>query len=137
MQNHDIRAKTTLEQDTSDLLRSLEEEPHDAAYFTKLLKAASQYVYPGSDITDYQNYKFKGHQLCSKCETDRGREDPDAERERWLRFRLQTCMLQSVTFRSRPNRSVERWLKGLFNTFTSCIDCYKGYLRIKRDIGPM
>ncbi|UZJ56809.1 hypothetical protein CBS101457_006129 [Exobasidium rhododendri] len=137
MTDYEIRGKTTLEKEISDLLRNLEEDSHNATHFGKLLKVASQYVFTNPDVTDYEDSRFKAHQLCSKCQTDRSSNESDAERERALRFRLQTCMLQCVSFRSKKNRVLERWLKGLYSTMIDCIECYKGYVRVKDEIGPM
>jgi hypothetical protein len=112
MADFNIQAKTSLEQDIFNVLRSLEEEPHDVGKFGKLAQLANQYVHIRPDDPDYEEAGFKAHQLCSKCQTNRTSDDPDSERERKLRFRLQTCMLQALSFRVSKNRLLSKWLKG-------------------------
>lgn len=134
MSGYDIQHKTGLELEIIAYLRSLEENPQGLESFAKLIKVAHAYVQTDPAITEPEDSRFKAHQLCSKCQTDRSSYDGDARKEKELRFRLQICMLRALSFKL--NRMISTWLRGLYSTINDCVECYKGFLRVKREIGP-
>lgn len=134
MNGYDIQHKTGLEVEIVSLLKSLEENPQGLDSFAKLVKVAHAYVQIDSDITPPERSRFMAHQLCSKCQTIRSNYDEDAKREKQLRFRLQTCMLRALSFKL--NKTISTWLRGLYLTINDCVECYKGFLIVKREIGP-
>lgn len=134
MSNLDIRSKTPQEIEIIDLLQKLRINPAATESFAKLIKLSNQYVLIDPVVVESEDARFKAHQICSKCQIDRSNSDADARGEKALRYKLQVCMLRTLGFV--PNKSINRWLQGLFNTIIGCIDCYKGFLRAKDEIGP-
>lgn len=131
---YDPPNKTQIEEEIFTLLQSLEANPQAVEDFAKIIKLANQYVQVNADVSQPEMSQIMAHQLCGKCQTNRGQEDFARHKERDLRFRLQMCMLRALSFKL--NKHISIWLKGLFNTIMNCYDCYTGFLCIKKEIGP-
>lgn len=132
--DYDPPNKTPIEEEIFTLLCSLEKDPQGLGEFAKIIKLANQYVQVNVDITQPEQSQFMAHQLCDKCQTNRdGKEWLAQRKEKDLRFRLQMCMLRALSFKI--NKHISIWLKGLFDTIISCDACYKGFLRIKKEVG--
>lgn len=134
MADPDLKVPTELEKEITELMRALEERPQDVDKFAKLMRFADRYV-QNTDVAQPEESQFRPHQLCARCYTNRRLDDPDVGKEKELRFRLQVCMLRSLSFKL--NRLIRIWLKGLYSTLSECVDCYKGFLRAKRELGPL
>lgn len=134
MNGYDIQHKTGLEVEIVSLLQILEEDTQRLDSFQKLLRVAHAYVQVDSEVTTPETPRFMAHQLCSKCQTIRSNHDEDAKREKRLRYRLQVCMLRALSFKL--NKIISAWFQSLYLAINDCVECYKGFLRIKKEIGP-
>jgi hypothetical protein len=134
MADDEIQHKTGLEIEIISLLKCLEETPSAKESFAKLIKVSHAYVQLESDVTTPDRARFMAHQLCNKCQTIRSNYDDDVQKEKQLRFKLQTCMLKALSFKM--NSRIATWLRGLYLIINDCVECYKGFLRLKREIGP-
>lgn len=134
MADDEIKHKTGLELEIIGLLDRLEEAPQALESFAKLIKVAHAYVQLEADVSIPERARFMAHQLCSKCQTIRSNYDDDAQKEKQLRFKIQTCMLRALSFKL--NSKISTWLRGLYLTINDCVECYKGFLRVKKEIGP-
>lgn len=140
---------SSLESNIIQRIRALEEDPLKVDVFGQLIPLANDYTQRNRRLIEDASVpssesEFHPHQLCGRCDVSPGRRlsvadgdgeevGEEGEKEKKLRFRLQVCMLRSLSFKVK--RSIAIWLNGLAKQAYSCMDCYRGLVQAKQEIG--
>lgn len=132
-------AKTPLEEDLCTHTLALVKDFKSHQSLRSFVPLALRYTLQDANLVDdfsipAENARLKPHQFCSACETNRT-EEPGKTEERQLRFKIAKLMIYSMAYRSK--RWTPIWKTALATCLYECTECYKGYLRAKRQISKL
>ncbi|MCO5590100.1 hypothetical protein L7F22_044069 [Adiantum nelumboides] len=132
-------AKTPLEEDLCTHITALINDLKSQQSLRSFIPQALRYTLQDTNLVDDANLpaesaRLKPHQFCSACETDRI-EEPGKTEERQFRFKVELLMIYTLAFRSKKWSPI--WKSALSVCLQECKECFKGYLRAKKQLSKL